>query len=141
MDFINVTQSTKYKVSNAIVNRLYSRHKINLISHINKITWMSDKLGEGFKFTVKDWKAWEMALVEAGFNLDDKNLSAGNLLPIGFAASYFTDGKAYRESGSPSLHCAIDGYSCGIHLDNYGFRCNNSYDINLVQHTVDELGW
>ena len=126
-------------VYRTIANRLFDRHRINISEHIDVMSKIGVRPGQGITFRPVDRNILEN-LFRKAFTHDNRR----NLCELVAAAA--TKGEGYRESGAPSLHCQVSTSSCNIHLDSYGFVAigpdgRKYYNLDLVQHIVDELGW
>jgi hypothetical protein len=112
-----------------------------LSRHISSIKSISSRLEEGIVFLSPDPRRFEQALKAAGFEPDIRDKMLGFVPSVGKIASGATHGQGYREPGSPSLHCAVSGDYCSVHLDNIGFKFGGAYAADGGSHIADELIW
>jgi hypothetical protein len=127
-------------VYTAISRRFHARHGIDIGAHIEKMTQLGRRVEQGFYFVPWDAGQFEQALKRAGFENDRREKHLGFIPSVGTLAALATRGEGYRETGSPSLHCAVAPDLCNVHLDNVGFRLNG-YGPDAGQHIADELAW
>ncbi len=123
-----------------IARRFQKFHRIKIDTHIEKITKMGKRLEKGFEFVPRSAREFERELKRVRFQHDVREKHYNFIPSIGSFAAMATKGEGYREIGSPSLHCAVETNLCSVHLDNIGFRCENS-GPNAGPHVVDELLW
>jgi hypothetical protein len=123
-----------------ISTRFRTRHGININRHIESMSWVGQRIEQGFNFVPFSASDFLAELKEAGFENDLREKHLGFIPSVGAIAALATKGEGYREPGSPSLHCAVAPDLCNVHLDNVGFRVDG-YNPDAGQHIVDELIW
>lgn len=134
-------QKKKLECIQIIAKRFIEEHKIKILEHVRFITKVGYTYEQGFEYKVLDKNRWVQALYDSKKFLPDLKDNF-----IGYAASFFTDGKGFREIGSnKSLHCAVDDHKCSVHLDNTGFRIKGPngtyYSLDALQHVIYDLVW
>ena len=130
--------SAVYKI---IADRFYKRHRIKIADHIDTMTKLGVRIGQGFSFVPNDMKDLRDLIVShRNFRKDNtKNF-------CDYVAALATKGEGFREIGAPSLHCQITDSKFHVHLDMFGFVAigpdgKKYFTPDAIQHIIDELGW
>ena len=123
-----------------IAGRLYKRHNIRIVDHINVMEKIGTTVGQGITFEPKDGEQLKNLLKMAKFAHDNRKYFVDRL------AAGATKGEGYREVGARSLHSQVTPTRCNIHIDHFGFVAiglngQKYYNPDSAQHIVGELLW
>jgi hypothetical protein len=129
------------KVYIAISDRFKTQYQINIADHIESMSSIGERTGEGITFVPVDAQLLIRTLCSThAFEHDNRR---DPTLQLAAAA---TMGEGYREIGATSLHCEISKVLCNIHIDHFGFVWlgpdGQTYvGPDAIRHIVGELLW
>ena len=129
------------KVYTEISDRFHKQYNINIGDHIESMSSIGERTGEGITFVPVDHL--HLIRVLCATNAFQHDNRRDPTLQLAAAA---TIGEGYREIGVTSLHCEISNVVCNIHIDHHGFiwRAPDGQTYvgpDALRHILGELAW